>query len=102
MAAQGLLGAAGLTAGSGSGLGLGAGFMITIPRNDAVDAQFDTQYRRERPVPSGAIQAQTVWLFSAGWLAAGMLILATMGRTPFALSLILLACINCSVVAGRF
>jgi hypothetical protein len=34
-----------------------------------------------------------VWLLSAGWLAAGMFILALTGRTPFALSVILVACI---------
>src|SRR5882672_8965424 len=49
--------------------------------NDAVDAPFDTQYRRERPIPSGAIQPQTVWLLSAGWLAAGIFLLAMIGRT---------------------
>src|SRR5580765_6736151 len=67
---------------------VGASFLYTggMYLNDAVDARFDTQYRRERPIPSGTIQAQTVWLFSAGWLAAGMLILAMTGRTSFALS----------------
>src|SRR2546425_7852286 len=76
-------------------LGVGASFLYTggMYLNDAVDAQFDTRYRRERPIPSGAIQAQTVWLFSAGWLAAGGLILAMIGRTTFALSLILITCI---------
>ncbi len=74
---------------------LGASFLYTggMFLNDAVDAQFDTRYRRERPIPSGAIQAHTVWLFSVGWLAAGMLILARIGRTSFALSLILVTCI---------
>jgi len=74
---------------------VGASFLYTggMYLNDAVDARFDTRYRQERPIPSGAIQEQTVWLFSAGWLMAGMLILAMMGRTPFALSLILVACI---------
>ena len=74
---------------------IGASFLYTggMYLNDAVDARFDSRYRHERPIPSGAIQAQTVWLLSAGWLAAGMFILAIIGRTTFALSVILVACI---------
>ncbi|MEO8426311.1 MAG: UbiA family prenyltransferase [Verrucomicrobiota bacterium] len=74
---------------------VGASFLYTggMYLNDAVDAQFDTRYRRERPIPSGAIKGQTVLLLSAGWLGAGMLILALIGRPTFALSLILVACI---------
>src|SRR3954467_13369572 len=29
--------------------------------NDAFDAAFDAQYRRERPIPSGAISLSAVW-----------------------------------------
>ncbi len=29
--------------------------------NDAFDEGFDAQYRRERPIPSGAIPANEVW-----------------------------------------
>ena len=30
--------------------------------NDAFDANFDAQYRRERPIPCGAISERAVWL----------------------------------------
>ena len=41
--------------------------------NDACDAPFDRQHRRERPIPSGAIAISLVWrigglLISSGWI----------------------------------
>src|SRR6266478_3370591 len=30
--------------------------------NDAFDADFDRQHRKERPIPSGALPARTVWI----------------------------------------
>ncbi len=39
--------------------------------NDAFDAAFDAEHRRERPIPSGAITRGAVWQFGFGMLAAG-------------------------------
>lgn len=51
--------------------------------NDAFDAGFDAQYRRERPIPSGAISASQVWLIGLSLLLAGELVLlAVGGPTP--------------------
>jgi len=47
--------------------------------NDAFDADFDRQFRRERPIPSGAVSEQRVW--QAGWslIVAGVIGLAVQG-----------------------
>lgn len=47
--------------------------------NDAFDATFDRQYRRQRPIPSGAIREDLVWRIGWGLLAVGALSLATLG-----------------------
>ncbi|KAF0173202.1 MAG: UbiA prenyltransferase [Limisphaerales bacterium] len=61
--------------------------------NDAFDAEFDTQHRRERPIPSGAISRESVWLWSALLLAAGTGMLGWLGREPAILALQLLVCV---------
>ena len=61
--------------------------------NDAFDAEFDTQHRRERPIPSGAISRDAVWLWSAVLLAAGTGMLGCLGREPAILALQLLVCV---------
>lgn len=61
--------------------------------NDAFDAEFDTQHRRERPIPSGAISRDAVWLASAGLLAGGTGMLGWLGREPAILALQLLVCV---------
>ena len=61
--------------------------------NDAIDANFDLQFRRERPIPSGAIKLETVWLLSGLWLIVGMLMLASLGKVVAALAVCLLLCI---------
>src|SRR5262245_53935243 len=43
--------------------------------NDAFDTEFDREYRKERPIPSGAISARTVWLSGFALLALGSLLL---------------------------
>ncbi len=48
--------------------------------NDAFDAGFDRQHRRERPIPSGAISARAVWQFSAVLLLAGLACLFVIGN----------------------
>ena len=47
--------------------------------NDAFDADFDRQFRRERPIPSGAVSEHRVW--QAGWslIVAGVIGLAVQG-----------------------
>lgn len=54
--------------------------------NDAFDTQFDQQHRRERPIPSGAISAATVWRLGFAWLAAGVAALFCLGPTTAALA----------------
>jgi UbiA prenyltransferase family len=47
--------------------------------NDACDAAFDRQHRRERPIPSGAISVGLVWRLGGCLLASGWLILCCLG-----------------------
>ncbi len=54
--------------------------------NDAFDAEFDREFRRERPIPSGAVSEQLVWRAGGAMLAAGTLILATGGWLSAVLS----------------
>lgn len=61
--------------------------------NDACDAAFDTQHRRERPIPAGAISRQAVGGWSALLLVAGTGSLGWLGREPAILALQLLACV---------
>jgi hypothetical protein len=57
--------------------------------NDAFDADFDRQFRRERPIPSGAVSEQRVW--QAGWslMVAGVIGLAVQGWWTAVLSALL-------------
>ena len=57
--------------------------------NDAFDAQFDQQHRRERPIPSGAIRERAVWQLGFTWLALGLLLLSSLGFTTAFLALLL-------------
>ena len=61
--------------------------------NDAFDEGFDLQYRRERPIPSGAISAQTVWLMGFSMLAAGLICAFAAGRTTGILAILMIGCI---------
>jgi 4-hydroxybenzoate polyprenyltransferase len=61
--------------------------------NDAFDANFDAQFRRERPIPSGAISERAVWLTGFALLAAGLVCLAFLGITTAILGTLLVACI---------
>jgi 4-hydroxybenzoate polyprenyltransferase len=57
--------------------------------NDAFDADFDRQFRRERPIPSGRIDEGLVW--KLGWvlLGGGTLLLATLGWTAAVFAVLL-------------
>lgn len=61
--------------------------------NDAFDAEFDRRHRAERPIPSGQINALTVWLFGLAALALGWIALLPLGIQVALVSLLLVACI---------
>jgi 4-hydroxybenzoate polyprenyltransferase len=61
--------------------------------NDAFDADFDRQHRRERPIPSGAISLGAVWLWCLVWLATGALLLMSLGGGSGVLAIALTLCI---------
>ncbi|MDB6016255.1 MAG: UbiA prenyltransferase [Pedosphaera sp.] len=61
--------------------------------NDAFDTDFDTQFRRERPIPSGAISAAAVWRIGLSLLGAGALCLILLGKTTGILAVLLVLCI---------
>ncbi|MGI8964698.1 MAG: UbiA family prenyltransferase, partial [Limisphaerales bacterium] len=61
--------------------------------NDAYDAQFDKQFRPERPIPSGKISLKAVWIWGAIWLALGVISLAWMGRLTGTLTFFLIGSI---------
>src|SRR5262249_48645333 len=50
--------------------------------NDAFDAEFDQQFRMERPIPSGAIRRKIVSWLGFAWLGIGYLIVALLGPQP--------------------
>lgn len=57
--------------------------------NDAFDAGFDRQFRKERPIPSGAIREKTVWTLGGLQLALGFVCFSVAGRVPDSLSILL-------------
>jgi 4-hydroxybenzoate polyprenyltransferase len=61
--------------------------------NDAFDAGFDGEYRRERPIPSGVIARGTVWKAGFGMLAAGTGLMFLFGFTTAILGVLLAASI---------
>ncbi len=74
---------------------LGATFLYTggMFLNDAFDASFDQQHRRQRPIPSGAISAHDVWWCGFVLLGMGSAALFWMGRTTAIFTILLLLCI---------
>ena len=57
--------------------------------NDAFDAGFDREFRRERPIPSGAIDPAIVWTLGLLWLLGGCAVLAIVVGAPLLLVLLL-------------
>lgn len=57
--------------------------------NDAFDADFDRQRRRDRPIPSGQIPEARVWQLGGLWLGLALLLSAVLGRTFFVLAVVL-------------
>ena len=73
---------------SGSCLYVGGMFL-----NDACDAEFDRQYRPERPIPTGLISRGRVWVWASGTLLAGALLAVPLGGRALVCALALLAAI---------
>jgi 4-hydroxybenzoate polyprenyltransferase len=61
--------------------------------NDAFDASFDRQHRRQRPIPSGAIDESLVWCLGSGLMVAGTLPLLCLGFDTAILSILLVGSI---------
>jgi 4-hydroxybenzoate polyprenyltransferase len=57
--------------------------------NDAFDAQFDLQHRQERPVPSGLIRVEVVWVCGFIWLGTGLTCLFFFSQTTLICALLL-------------
>lgn len=61
--------------------------------NDACDADFDREFRRERPIPAGKIATREVWWFGGLLIFFGWLLLFLLGGTVALLALLLVAAI---------
>jgi hypothetical protein len=61
--------------------------------NDYFDAEFDREYRVERPIPAGAISRRGVGIAAGLWLAAGLALLASIGPATAEVAILLLGCI---------
>ncbi len=57
--------------------------------NDAFDVEFDRQFRRDRPIPSGAISLETVWKWGVGWMILGAASLIFLGSSVSVVALLL-------------
>lgn len=57
--------------------------------NDALDVQFDRQYRPQRPIPSGAISESAVWQWGLSFLVLGLFLLSSLGRMTTILTILL-------------
>ncbi len=71
---------------------LGASFIYVggMYWNDAFDADFDRQHRRERPIPSMQVREIMVWRVGGILLAVGALLLMRLGWTTAWLTILLL------------
>ncbi len=58
--------------------------------NDVFDVEFDRQYRKERPIPSGAISCAATRRLALTWLALGSACLIGLGISTGSLGLLLL------------
>ncbi len=61
--------------------------------NDAFDADFDRQHRRQRPIPSGALSEREVWWWGFIFIALGATILFLMGTLTAIFTVWLIGCI---------
>ena len=70
-------------------LGASLAYVGGMYLNDAFDADFDRQFRRERPIPSGRIDEGVVWKVGWALLGGGTLLLATLGWTAAVFAVLL-------------
>jgi len=63
--------------------------------NDAFDAEFDKQYRAERPIPAGRISQPSVWRWGLAWVCLGELCFINCGILTGTLGIILIVTILC-------
>ena len=61
--------------------------------NDAFDVDFDRQRRSTRPIPSGAITEEWVWIYGCSLLVLGILLLIFCGKMAGMLAVVLAVCI---------
>jgi hypothetical protein len=61
--------------------------------NDAFDANFDRQHRKERPIPRGDISLGTVWKLAFLWITLGLASLFWIGNLTGFLGIALVICI---------
>jgi 4-hydroxybenzoate polyprenyltransferase len=101
--------AAWLMGGGGSGgrfliLGVGATcvYLGGMFLNDALDANFDRQYRRERPIPAGTVGERSVWWGAAGALGIGLILLGSLGPVTLKLALLLVLAVIIYNVTHKF
>jgi 4-hydroxybenzoate polyprenyltransferase len=78
-----------------TGLIVGGSFLYVggMYLNDFCDAEFDREYRAERPIPAGAISRRAVGIAACLWFAAGLALLATLGLATTEVAVLLLGCI---------
>ena len=60
--------------------------------NDALDAKYDRQFRRARPIPSGAVSLASVLRWALVWLAFGEVWLFALSKVAGALGLAIVLC----------
>lgn len=61
--------------------------------NDAFDVEWDSKYAKERPIPSGAIPAQHVWILGGLWFCLGFGFCIPLGEMAMLFSIPLFAVI---------
>ena len=74
-------------------IGASAIYLGGMYLNDACDIAFDRNFRKERPIPSGAIGENLVWKIGIALLAAGVGLLSLQSGTTALLSLALFNCV---------
>lgn len=74
---------------------IGASFLYTggMFLNDAFDVEFDRQFRKERPIPTGVFSASTVWIWGGAFLFLGFFVLAGFGLETSLYSILLVVMI---------
>jgi 4-hydroxybenzoate polyprenyltransferase len=61
--------------------------------NDAADAKFDAEHRRERPIPIGRADLTTAWVVSLSMLASGWCVAVFLGGACWGITSALVGCI---------